>query len=283
MRTIDEIKQEMQEAFMQSPTLAEAYGFEVGAAFSQTFSKVSIENLLLYVCAVGIYALEALFAEHKTDVDAAIAEHTPHRPKWYRDKVLQYMDGHTLIPDSDQYDTSDMTDEAIEAARVVKYAAATESSDASLLTIKVAGRNSDGLCPLTSGEAARLLAYISEVKDAGVRIALVNQEADRFKCSATIFYDPMLTEDSVAAACRKAIKDYLQNLPFNGEYTNMALVDALQGVTGVRIAELTASSVLLANHATETVINARHTPEAGYMKAEEADVTLNMIVYDGQV
>ncbi|MBQ7684955.1 MAG: hypothetical protein IJT48_10745, partial [Bacteroidaceae bacterium] len=99
MRTIEEIKQEMQEAFMLSEPLATAYGFETGTAFSSVFSKVSIENLLLYIVAVGIYVLEALFAEHKTDVDAAIEATLPHRPKWYRDKVLGFMAGKTLVFD----------------------------------------------------------------------------------------------------------------------------------------------------------------------------------------
>ena len=283
MRTIEEIKQEMQETFMLNESLATAYGFETGTAFSSVFSKVSIENLLLYIVAVGIYVLEALFAEHKTDVDAAIEATLPHRPKWYRDKVLEFMQGKTLVEDTDQYDTTDMTEEDIEAARVVKYAAATESPDASILTIKVAGEADGERAPLDAETETALLAYLREVKDAGVRIALVNQEADQFRCTVDIYYDAMLTSATVESVCRKAIGQYIQNLPFNGEYTNMALIDALQAVEGVRIAELRSSGVTVSGNQTETAINARHTPEAGYMKAEEADVTLNMIVYDGQV
>ena len=283
MRTIDEIKQEMQEAFMLNGTLAAAYGFETGTAFSSVFSKVSLENLLLYIVAVGIYALEALFREHKADVDAAIDETLPHRPKWYRDKVFQFMQGKTLTEDTDRYDTTGMTDEDIEAARVVKYAAATESADASLLTIKVAGETDGERTPLDAATETQLLAYLGEVKDAGVRIALVNQEADQFRCTVNIYYDAMLTSATVEAACRKAIGRYIQNLPFNGEYTNMALIDALQQVEGVRIAELKDASVRVAGEQTLTAIDARHRPVAGYMKAETADVTLNMIVYNGEV
>lgn len=283
MRTIEEIKREMEAAFMANATLQEAYGFEDGASFSSTFSKVSIENLLLYICAVGIYVLEALFQEHKKDVDSTIAEMLPHRPKWYRDKALQYMDGHTLIPDTDQYDTSGMTDEDIEAARVVKYAAATENPDASLLTIKVAGVNVNGLCPLEDEQASRLVAYIREVKDAGVRIALVNQEADLFRCEVNVYYDPVLAGGSVRTSCCTAIKNYIQGLPFNGEYTNMGLIDALQEVDGVRVAELTSSGVLVNGLQAETAINARYTPAAGYLNATDEDLTINMIPYDEQV
>lgn len=279
MRNIEEIKQEMQEAFMQSEPLATAYGFETGAAFSSVFSKVSLESLLLYIVAVGIYVLEALFAEHRKDVDAAIDETLPHRPKWYRDKVLQFMEGKTLVEDTDRYDITGMTDGDIEAAQVVKYAAATESADASLLTIKVAGEADGQRAPLDAATETALLAYLREVKDAGVRIALVNQDADRFRCEVAVWYDPMLTSATVEAACRKAIGQYIQNLPFNGEYTNMALIDALQTVEGVRIAEMKGASVQVAGEQTLTAIDARHRPVAGYMQADV--ITLNMTPYDG--
>ena len=289
MRSIQEIKNDMARAMMRNETLADAYGYTVSTddtgdgGFSTTFSSVSLESILLYIVAVGIYVLEALFAEHKKEVDAAIEATLPHRPKWYRDKVLQFMVGKTLMEDTDQYDTTGMTEEAVEAARVVKYAAATESPDASILTIKVAGERDGERATLDETTESQLLAYLSEVKDAGVRIALVNQEADQFHCSVDIYYDAMLTSSSVGAACRKAIDKYIQNLPFNGEYTNMGLIDALQEVEGVRIAELKDSKVSISGEQTTTTINARHIPAAGYMKAQEEDVELSMIPYNGEV
>ena len=285
MRTIAEIKQEMAEAMMRDTTLASAYGYEPGSSFAAVFSRVSVENLLLYVVAVGIYTLEALLAEHRTDVDAAIDETLPHRPKWYRDRVLQFLKGRPLVEDSDRYDTSDMTDEEVEALRVVKYAAATESADASLLTVKVAGEAADGSrTPLDAETETQLLAYLGEVKDAGVRIALVNQEADQFRCTVDVWYDPMLTAQVVGDACRRAIVDYIQNLPFNGEYTHMALIDRLQAVEGVRVAELRGASVQVAGEQTLTAIDARHRPVAGHMApASDDGITLNLKAYDGEV
>lgn len=289
MRSIQEIKNDMARAMMRNETLADAYGYAVSTddtgdgGFSATFSSVSLESMLLYIVAVGIYVLEALFAEHKKEVDAVIDETLPHRPKWYRDKVLQFMEGKILIPDTDRYDTTGMTEEDIAAQRVVKYAAATESADASILTIKVAGEADGERTPLDGETETQLLAYLGEVKDAGVRIALVNQEADQFHCEVDIYYDAMLTSVMVEAACRKAISQYVQNLPFNGEYTNMGLIDQLQQVEGVRIAEMKSASVQVHGEQTLTAIDARHRPVAGYMKAEAADVTLNMIVYNGEV
>ena len=77
-------------------------------------------------------------------MDTRIEEIIPHRPRWYRDKVLAFMKGKTLIADTDRYDTEGMTEDAIAAARVVKHAVAVENRDASLLTIKVAGETASG-------------------------------------------------------------------------------------------------------------------------------------------
>ena len=82
-------------------------------------------------------------ARHREEVTAELEELMPHRPKWYRDKVLEFMEDRELIDDTDRYDLSGMSESEISAARVVKHAVATESRDASLLTIKVAGESAE--------------------------------------------------------------------------------------------------------------------------------------------
>lgn len=279
MRSIAEIKQSMCDVWMQNETLARAYGYTVGESWNKVYNKLSIENLMLYVVAVGIYTIEALLHEHKNDVDAQIELMSVHRPKWYRDKVLAFMKGKVLVPDTDIYDTTGMSEGDIEQAKVVKYAAATESRDTSLLTIKVAGYNNKDLAPLDNETEEQLKAYLQEIKDAGVRVALVNQEADKYNCTIDIYYDAMLVATEVENEVRKTIDRYVGNLPFNGMYTNMELIDEVQRVNGVKIAEMKYCSVMVAGETTETVIDARHTPVAGYMKANV--LTINMKVYNG--
>ena len=190
------------------------------------------------------------------------------------------MEGKALEPDSDTYDTDGMSESEVSAARVVKHAVATESRDASLLTIKVAGESGGERRPLTAVQERQLGAYISEIKDAGVRVALVNMEADTFGCMVDVYYNAMLEPESVQSSCEAAIRDYIENLPFNGEYTNMALVDRLQVVEGVKIVELLGSTARAADENTTTRINARLTPKAGYFKP--GVITVNMKAYDGQ-
>lgn len=276
-RTIAEIKDSMTADLMRNPDVARAYGFETGAAFSSHFSKVSVESLLFYIVACAIWVLENLFDRHRHDVEQRIESIIPHRPKWYRDKVLGFMKDKTLVPDTDHYDTSGMNDGDIEAARVVKYAAASENADASILTIKVAGETGGVRQPLDADTEIQLLAYISEIKDAGVRVNLVNQTADVFHCEVDVYYDAMLLPETVETQCRETIRNYIENLPFNGEYSNMALVDELQKIEGVRIVEMSGATTEVDGESTPTDIDARFTPAAGYFSA--GNITVNMKSY----
>ena len=279
-RNITEIKTEIAREFMRNESAAQLYGFAPGSEFGDVFGAASIENILLYVWAVCAWSVEQLVSRHKEEVTAELEELIAHRPKWYRDKVLRFMAGKELEPDSDIYDTTGMSEGDIAVARVVKHAVVMESRDASLLTIKVAGESGGVRKPITAEQEKQLKAYISEIKDAGVRTALVNMEADTFDCTVDVYYNAMLEPDTVQTACRDVISNYIENLPFNGEYTNMALIDRLQVVEGVKIVELRGSTAKAANESTTTQINARLTPAAGYFKP--GSITVNMIAYDRQ-
>lgn len=277
-RKITDIKDSIAGDFTRNEDVARAYGFTPGDSFTAHFSKASVESVLFYIFACAAWVVESLFDQHKQEVNDRIEEILPHRPKWYRDKVLRFMKNKALIEDSDIYDTGDMTEDDITAARVVKHAVATENKDASILTIKVAGENAGKRCQLSEETETQLAAYIAEIKDAGVRVNLVNLIANVFNCEIDIYYNPMLMPEEVEAECREAIKDYIENLPFNGEYTNMALVDVLQQIEGVKIVEFKGATTTAHGETVVTPINARYVPEAGYFSLGE--VTINLQVYE---
>jgi hypothetical protein len=278
-RTISEIKSAICTEWMRNEDVARAYGFEVGDSFGDKFSVVSVENLLFYIVAVASWVVERLIDVHKSEVDAALDALTPHRAKWYRDKTLGFLKGKTLYGETDKYDTSDMTESEIEAARVVKYAAVSENASSSILTIKVAGISGGRRAALDAATAQQLENYLREVKDAGVRINLINESADRFKCSLSICYDGLLEATSVAEAVLAAVQEYVENLPFNGMYSNMALVDAVQKVEGVKIAEVSCSAIMANGSDSWTDIDVRVVPSSGYMSAASSDVTITMEEY----
>lgn len=242
-------------------------------------SETAVWRLMLYVVAYAVGVLERLWDVYSAEVDDRISRIMPHRPKWYADKVKAFMANTSLIPDTDIYDTSGMTNTQIAGAKVVSHTAVTENPGSSVLVIKVAGEDPDGnRAPLPADIEIQLRAYIQEIKDAGVAFILVNQPGDRYSCNVDIYYDAMRFEDDVRQECIRAIKSCIENLPFNGEYTNMALVDILQRVNGVRIAELKSASAITAD-GTSAAINARATPTAGYYSADR--IIVNMIPYNG--
>jgi len=241
-------------------------------------SSTAVWRLILWVTAAGIQMLERIFDTHRSEVTEIIENILPHRPKWYRDKALKFMADKLLIPDTDRYDTSGMTEEEIEAARVVKFATAIEEPASSVLIIKIAAGEAGNLQPLpggtgniTTGQAEQFRAYINEIRDAGVRWNLVNIEGDDFYCEIDIYYSPLLTPSDVRRSVQDAIKMYLTGLPFNGEYSNMALIDAVQTVEGMLIADLKYA------RAGSVYVDVKIIPNAGYFKYLEANITLNLI------
>ena len=268
-RSIDEIYKSILDAKRQQKSLDKL----------NSTSVTAIWRLLMYVTAVAMHSLEVLWDAYVVEVDAKIEAKVPHRPLWYRDMTLKFMAGKSLMGDTDEYDLSDMNDEDIARARVVKHAVAVESNKTSILTVKVAGVDDKGnRAPLPADQLSQLSYYLVNIKDAGVKINLVNLAPDIFNCKIDIYYDPMRLEQEVKTACEKAIKGYISNLPFNGEYTNMALIDAVQTVPGVKIPEIKSASASETGNSTVVAIDARYTPEAGYFKA--GNITLNMKVYE---
>jgi hypothetical protein len=69
----------------------------------------------------------------------------------------------------------------------------------------------------------------------------------------------------------------LNDLPFNGTYTNQGLIDTLQLVPGVDIAELKSASSRQGYYTNFTAINAREIAHAGYYAVSDANLTLNFI------
>ncbi|MDD2962267.1 MAG: hypothetical protein PHR45_09360, partial [Muribaculaceae bacterium] len=144
--------------------------------------------------------------------------------------------------------------------------------------IKIAGEDSSGeRCTVSEEEQRQFTAYMQEIKDAGVRINIVNKAADWYSCEIDIYYDPMRESSHLEALCKTAIKKYIENLPFDGEYTNMSLIDALQEISGVDIAELKRAESGESGTTARVGINARCIPVAGYFAVDK--ITINMIAH----
>jgi hypothetical protein len=277
-RTIAEIKREITDAWMADEVIQRRYDFAPGIAFDARFSKASIESLLFYVQAAAMWTEEKLFDLHKAEVAAMIAVLKPHSLRWYVSKAKAFMLGKALVADSDYYDTAKMTDEQVTAAQVVKYAAAVEKS--AVVYLKIAGDADGEPSPLPPEQADGFKAYIKEVKDAGVVVEVVNEPAEHFRLTMTVYYDPMVMDSAGMAfdgttPVQDTVKKFIKDLPFNGEYRNVALVDALQAIEGVVIPELHLAETSRDGQVWEGV-NAKANPYSGYYKIYDETADLNI-------
>jgi hypothetical protein len=279
MRSIDEIKESMTADFMRNETLAELYGFNVGEPFSEHFSKLSVESILFFVVATTQWTLEKLFATHVEETTDLLHQLKPHTRMWYANKAKAFQYGGRRIPDTDQYDNSDIEEKDIEKQRKVKYAAVEDKEG--VVYVKVAGGSAGARTPIEGEELVALESYLNEVKDAGVKLVIHNKEANHFGIRMDVYYNPQVFDsnlnrlDGGGKTVHQAIRSFVENLPFNGEYQNSALIKMLLDLEGVVLVELKGSTC------DNVPIDAKIVPDAGYFKVdnEDTDIVLKAQAY----
>lgn len=279
-RTIAEIKKEMTEVFMANSTVRALYGLDPDPkrTFEDQFSKASLESVLFHVVATCIWTLEKLFDRHRREVQELINELKPHSLRWYANKAKAFQYGKSLVPDTDRYDNAGLSDEAVRNQQVVKYAAVDEKEG--VVYVKVATGEEGDRRQLTAEQQEALSAYFKEVKDAGVKLEIINRQADEFQLDIDVYYDSQVFDnrlkrlDGSGQVVHDTIATFVENLPFNGEYRNSALINALTALEGVVLVDLKSAT------SDGEPINARWVPEAGYFRVNKETLGINAIAYE---
>lgn len=233
-RTIEEIQNE----------ILTAKDNETALQGLNSTSKTAIWRLWVFITAFAIWALEKLFDAHKAEVAEVLKQLKPHTARWYRNKALAFQYGFDLLPDSDLFNNENHTEEEIEASKIIKYSAVVESESESRLIIKIATEQGGELQPITDAQKESFGAYLAEIKDAGVRVSVINYLPDILRLQLRIYRDPLVIDANGQSILtgknpvEDALKNYLKKLPFNGELVLAHLVDELQQVEGVKIPHL---------------------------------------------
>lgn len=282
----------MTDKFMSDPKMIEAYGFDPAVSFEDQFSIVSIESIWFDIVAIIHFIMEQMFATHKTEVNEAIRLQKSHTAINIRERLLQFMYGYTLgeefqriylIPGTDEFDTKDLTPEQIEQAKIIKYAAVTESDDEKRVICKIATENGGELSPVNSDQFEAVAEYVSQIKAAGVPYTIINFLPDLLRLEIRIFRDPMVLS---ASGMHKvtgqkpveiALQEFMKELPFNGELILQELANKLEKVEGVRIVHIQSALTKwidadVGDYPEEwEQINIRKIPVSGYFKIENFD------------
>lgn len=245
-RTIAEIKKEMTDAFLADERLCERYGNRWDAhaptVWEETFSAVSIENLIIYVVACSFYLFERLMDAHWEDVNEVIS-HRAHTLTWYRDKALEYRYGQQLTDDYAEYSDEDLTDTEIERMRIVKKCSCTTAeSNTPTILVKVAKEDR----PLDTVELESFTAYMREIADAGISLTIRSLWPDEVGFSMKIWYDPLVVDESgkyldgssSEHIAKLAVDKHLSSLPYNGALYPRLLEQYIMQQRGVKMCKI---------------------------------------------
>jgi hypothetical protein len=284
-RTKTQIKEEITAYFLDNATIQSMYNLEATKTFAQQFSLASLENILFETMAFIVFVLESFFDVKEAEIDTKLLNQKSGRLSWYRFMSLQFQYGFDLLTDSDQFNNDVATAEQIATSKIIKYAAVTEADRAGTIVVKVAGETNDELAPITAAQEIAFKAYVNEFKYAGTRISVINFLADLLFLNLTIEIDPLLLNlngVSILEGTKPveiALKEFLKELPFNGQLTLQSLVDKLQKVKGVKIATVVNANTswldpAVGDYGAQQPITIKRIPESGYFKiANFNDIT----------
>ena len=271
------IKKEMTDTFISNPNVIVKYGLTIGNSFEQEFSLISLENILFDIISFCVFV-------HEQIVSANAANSRPQNLPNFIAKVYNFHDGLPLkwIDGQFQYDLTGVANP--DDLKIIDRCAVLESNDGELV-VKVAHDNAGDLLPISNDQATRLLFYLGQMKVPGVRIRLINQDADNIKTTLNVYVDAQqidlitgqqLNTTETVFPVKDAIKEYLSKLEFNGAFVTNFFEAAIQGKDGIKLCD-----VLLMQHKYAgfdfTDFTAFKIPESGYFKIQDADLTINYL------
>ena len=274
-RTIAEIQAEIITAVQNDTTLSPQL---------TSISVTAIWRLWTYIVAVSIWTLEVLFDLYRTEITELVASKKPHTLRWYQSKALAYQHGGTLSLANDEYNNTGLTDDQIAEQKIIAEAAVTEVDN--ILYVKVQKSSGDDLAELDLTETEAFTAYMTEVKDAGVKMIVRSVPADHLKIEVDVYYDAtILSSDgarldgTASTPVQDAAKAFLRELPFDGKYIKAHHVDALQAVEGVIVPEFRLCQTRRDDDPSFANVDVFYDPYSGFLKFydEETDLVLNFI------
>lgn len=235
-----------------------------------------------------IWTLEQLFELHKQETASQLAAADFNSELWYRDHALKYRHGHPLVKDKYKlvYSDEGYTEEEIEEAMVIKRASVTplEVNNRRSLFIKIATEVDGILVKVSDAQKQAFVDYMERTKITGTKIDVFSNDPDTLKLTINFFYDPLLLtavgeriDGAANTPIQDAIRNYLSNLRFNGEFSKSELIDILQSVEGCsdREAYITDAQANFKTPEEFIEIDDIYIADSGYMDIIDANLTIN--------
>lgn len=229
--------------------IADVQGSELGQKLTST-STTAIWRLTVYIVAYAIWTLEGLWDIFRTEMSDEISKKQAHTPYWYANGALGFMYGVPLIPGTDKFYTVGMTDEAIEASKVVKQASTVKMETAQgygFLIIKVAAFENGMLHKLPDAPLTALALYMKKCfADAGTQVQVISGDPDKLRIYVDVYFDSLVLSSTGSrldglddTPVQFAANSFLQSITFNGKFNKKEFEAKLTAVAGVRFADVT--------------------------------------------
>lgn len=253
-------------------------------------SKVSTFGLIAWVFAAVAWIVEVLFDKHFTETNNLVIAQKPHQPDWYKTQALAFQYGQAYNKQLMKYENIGLSDDQIAAQKIIAQASVVELETPTKMVLRtlVAKKDGEDIGQLSDDELAAFSAYMEIIKDGGVEVDKFSLPADSLKLDMDIFYDPLILDSTgkrIDGTSNTPVKDAINNylrdplaLPFNGEYANTRLTDALQAVEGVKLPVIKTAWAKYGLFP-YTVIDERYVPNGGYIRISDADLTINWRPY----
>lgn len=213
-------------------------------------SKVSIMNAIIWVVAAAIRSLEAVMEAFGADVTDFIDRKVHGSADYYAYSLLQYQHGDDLVVKDGGlgygYANQDESKRIITKVAYSQYTTDTEKDDRVLY--KVATGAIGNLQPLTADELVSVRAFLNQIKFVGTNIDVTSKKGDILIPRVTVFYDGVISAESMLTDIELALKEYAQHVDFDATIKKSDLIDVIKHV----------------NHVTDVYIDKNTIPKGGF-------------------
>lgn len=192
-------------------------------------NKVAEHRIWMKIFALASYVMDQLFRKHKAEVEQYVNAPKLYGMRWIQEITLKYQHGNSLTYVDGVYVYENSIDPLLQHCSV--------AMSGKMVLIKAA---KPGPTPLDQSEKDGLKAYLEKVLYPGTHFTIVSQEADMISYDITVYRDPALMDatgalvsDSAINPVEEAIRQFIENLPFDSVFNRNAFIDAIQEAQGV--------------------------------------------------
>jgi hypothetical protein len=240
-------------------------------------SSVGVLNNIADVVSINQNLHEQIFDQYRTDVEGVITSGTLQTNAWLQKKVLEFQYS-TTTPQYVQLDTDTyianypIINEELQI--ITRCAVITQGGG--VVSVKVA--KSDPPTVLSGAEKTALESYLNIITGAGIKPVVLNEPSDKLRVNAIVYYDGQFY-DTIQSEVEATINTYLANLPFNGEYQIIKMVDALQAVNGFKDIVISSVQARKDSVVSPSTVVRNYAPYSGYIVEDPSALFSATITY----